>query len=56
MLYLVVQNGITALVVACKEGHLLVVKELVENRGADVNAKDNVRYIIRVYYSSIHTL
>ena len=39
----------TALMVACKEGHLLVIKELVENRGADVNAKmDYVRCYIQI--------
>ena len=43
MLYLVLQNGMTALMGACKEGHLSVVEELV-NRGADIDAKDDVSY------------
>ena len=42
MLYLVLQDGKTALMGACAGGHLSVVKELVENRGADIDATDNV--------------
>jgi ankyrin repeat protein len=48
MLYLVLQNEMTALMGACEEGHLPVVIELVENRGADVNAKDYVRCYIQI--------
>lgn len=33
-------NGITALMEASKQGHLEIVKYLVEEAGADVNAKD----------------
>jgi len=42
MLYLFLQNGMTALMRACAGGHLPVVKELVDNRGADIDATDNV--------------
>jgi ankyrin repeat protein len=40
----------TALMGACAGGHLPVVKELVENRGANVNATDNVRYYIQIRF------
>ena len=50
MLYLVLQNGMTALMGACEGGHLSVVEELVENRGADIDAKDNVRYYIQIRF------
>ena len=50
MLYLFLQNGMTALMGACEGGHLSVVKELVENRGADIDAKDNVRYYIQIRF------
>lgn len=43
MLYLVLQSGMTALMGACAGGHLSVVKELV-NRGADIDATDNVSF------------
>jgi ankyrin repeat protein len=43
MLYLVLQKGKTALMGACERGYLSVVKELV-NRGADIDAKDDVSY------------
>ena len=42
MLYQILQNGMTALMGACEGGHLSAVKELVENRGADLDANDNV--------------
>ena len=42
MLYFFLQSGMTALMGACAGGHLSVVKELVENRGADIDATDNV--------------
>ena len=51
MLYLVLQNGMTALMGACEGGHLSVVEELVENRGADIDAKDNVSYDLRSFTS-----
>ena len=35
------QNGDTALLLACQEGHIECVRYLVEN-GADIEAKDNV--------------
>ena len=40
----------TALMGACKGGHLSVVEELLKNRGAYVNAKDNVRYHIQIRF------
>ena len=45
MLYLFLQSGMTALMGACARGHLSVVKELVD-KGADIDATDNVRYNI----------
>ena len=45
MLYLVLQDGKTALMGACAGGHLKVAQYLVY-RGADIDAKDNVSYII----------
>ena len=44
MLYLVLQDGKTALMGACAGGHLSIVKELVEKRGAYIDATDNVSY------------
>jgi ankyrin repeat protein len=41
MVYLVLQDGKTALMVACAGGHLEVAQYLID-RGADINAKDNV--------------
>ena len=40
----------TTLMRACEGGHLPAVIELVENRGANVNAKDNVRCYIHMIH------
>jgi hypothetical protein len=37
------KHGMTALMVACQEGHLDIAKHLVTQR-AEVDAKDNVSY------------
>ena len=41
------QDGSTTLHWACKGGYLSVVKDLLA-KSADVNAKDNVRYFVRI--------
>jgi ankyrin repeat protein len=45
MFYIVLQDGKTALMGACAGGHLSVVNYLVD-RGADIDATDNVSYNI----------
>jgi ankyrin repeat protein len=50
MLYLVLQDGKTALMGACAGGHLSVAQYLL-NRGADINAKDNVSYDLSSFNS-----
>ena len=55
MLYLVLQDGKTALIGACAGGRLSVARYLV-NQGVDIDATDNVSYNIWVYVSAMHTL
>ena len=43
------QDGDTALYIACQEGHVKVVKLLLD-RGADIEAKTNVSYITMESY------
>jgi ankyrin repeat protein len=45
MFYVVLQDGKTALMGACAEGHLSVAQYLVY-RGVDIDATDNVSYSI----------
>jgi len=45
MLYIVLQDGWTALMGACGGGHLSVAQYLVD-RGADIDATDHVSYMI----------
>ena len=43
MLFIVLQEGSTALIKASSEGHLEIVRLLLQQPGIDVNAKDEVR-------------
>ena len=56
MLYLFLQSGMTALMGACAGGHLSVVKELVEYRGADIDATDNVSLDKSIWLFNTYTV
>ena len=46
----------TALMGACAGGHLSVVKELVEYRGADIDATDNVSLDKSIWLFNTYTV
>ena len=49
-----IQDGCTALMLACEEGHVAVAEYLIA-QGADVNIKNNVRYnMISYHLMNIH--
>jgi len=50
-----IQDGCTALMSAYEEGHVAVAEYLIA-QGADLNAKNNVRYIIMIWWMLLHAL
>lgn len=52
-LFLFFQNGLNALLLASKEGHLKIVEELL-SRGANIEAATKVRTMIRFYLQQKH--
>lgn len=50
MIFFSLQNGLNALHLAAKEGHVNVVTELIK-RGANVNAATKVMYSFLLYYT-----